>query len=98
VGLVLVRRLLDGLPLSVVTRTYVRLFAASIVAAVIAYPVQLGLGSVVEGGLQAPVSLLAGGLTFVGVYVLVARRLRVHEIDDLLGPVVDRARRALPKR
>jgi putative peptidoglycan lipid II flippase len=98
VGLVLVRRRLNGLPLAVVTRTYVRLFAASAVAAAMAYPVQLGLGQVLQGGLQAPVRLLAGALVFGGVYVLVARRLRVHEIDDLLGPILDRARRALPRR
>jgi putative peptidoglycan lipid II flippase len=97
-ALVLVRRRVNGLPLAVVTRTYVRLFAASMVAAVVAYPVQRGLGHVVEGRVQAPLSLLAGGVVFAGVYVLVARRLRVHEIEDLLGPILARARRALPGR
>ena len=91
VGLVLVRRRLNGLPLSEVTRTYVRLGAASLVAAAAAYLVQLGLGQVVDGKLYSPVSLVAGGLVFAGVYVVVARRLHVHEIDDLVGPVLERA-------
>ena len=98
VGLVLVRRRLKDLPLSDVTRTYVRLGAASVVAAAAAYLVQLGLGHVVEGKLYSPVSLVAGGLVFAGIYLVVARRLHVHEIDDLVGPVLERARRALPKR
>jgi len=98
VGLVLVRRRLNGLPLSDVTRTYVRLGVASVVAAAAAYLVQLGLGRIVEGKLYSPVSLVAGGLVFAGIYVIVARRLHVHEIDDLVKPVLERARRALPKR
>jgi len=98
VGLVLVRRRLNNLPLSDVARTYVRLGAASVVAAAAAYLVQLGLGHVVEGKLYSPVTLVAGGLVFAGIYVAVARRLHVHEIDDLVEPVLERARRALPKR
>jgi len=84
--------------LSDVARTYVRLGAASVVAAAAAYLVQLGLGHVVDGKLYSPVSLVAGGLVFAGIYVVVARRLHVHEIDDLVGPVLERARRTLPKR
>jgi putative peptidoglycan lipid II flippase len=98
VGLVLVRRLLNGLPLGEVTRTYVRLGVASVVAAAGASLVLFALGRVVEGKLNSPVSLVAGGLVFAGIYVVVARRLRVHEIDDLVGPILERARRALPGR
>jgi putative peptidoglycan lipid II flippase len=98
IGLVLVRRRLSGLPLREVTRTYVRLGVASVVAAVAASLVLLALGRVVQGELNSPVSLVAGGLVFAGIYVVVARRLRVHEIDDLLGPVLERARRSLPGR
>ncbi|HZX98335.1 MAG TPA: murein biosynthesis integral membrane protein MurJ [Dermatophilaceae bacterium] len=98
IGLVLVRRRLNGLPLSEVTRTYVRLGAASLVAGAAALIVQFGLAQIMEGKLYSPVSLVAGGLVFAAVYVVVARRLRVHEIDDLAGPVLARVRRALPKR
>ena len=98
IALILVRRRLGGLPLSEVTRTYVRLGAASVVAGTGALVVQFSLGHVVEGKLYSPVSLVAGGLVFAGIYLVVARRLHVHEIDDLVGPVLERARRVLPKR
>jgi putative peptidoglycan lipid II flippase len=98
VGLVLVRRRLGGLPMGEVARTYVRLGVASVIAGVAAVLVQLALGQIVEGKLLSPVSLVAGGLVFAVVYVVAARRMRVHEIDDLVGPVLQRARRALPGR
>jgi putative peptidoglycan lipid II flippase len=98
IGLVLVRRRLNGLPLSEVTRTYVRLGVASLVASAAALVVQLGLAQVIQGKLYSPVSLVAGGLVFVLVYVTTARKLHVREIDDLAGPVIERVRRALPRR
>jgi len=98
IGLVLVRRRLNGLPLSNVARTYVRLGAASLVAGAGALIVQFGLREVIEGKMLSLVSLAAGGLVFAGIYIGVARRLHVHEINDLIAPVVARARRALPKR
>jgi putative peptidoglycan lipid II flippase len=66
------------------------------VAAAGAVIVQLGLAQIVEGKLYSPVSLVVGGLVFAGIYVMTARRLRVHEIDDLVRPVAQRVRRALP--
>jgi putative peptidoglycan lipid II flippase len=98
IGLVLVRRRLNGLPLSNVARTYVRLGAASLVAGAGALIVQFGLREVIEGKMLSLVSLAAGGLVFAGIYIGVARRLHVHEINDLIAPVSARARRALPKR
>jgi len=98
VGLMLVRRRLNGLPLYDVTRTYVRLGVASLVAGAAAFLVQLGLGQVVEGRLQSPAGLVVGGLVFAGTYLVVARRMRVREVDDLVGPVLRRARMALPRR
>jgi putative peptidoglycan lipid II flippase len=98
VGLVLVRRRLETLPLADVTRTYVRLGVASLVAGVAAYITLLVLGQVVHGKLYSPVALGVGGLVFAGIYVVVARRLRVREIDDLVGPVLEHARRVLPRR
>jgi putative peptidoglycan lipid II flippase len=98
IGLVLVRRRLNGLPLSNVARTYVRLGAASLIAGAGALIVQIGLREVIEGKMLSLVSLAAGGLVFAGIYIGVARRLHVHEINDLITPVVARARRALPKR
>jgi putative peptidoglycan lipid II flippase len=97
VGLVLARRRLEALPLREVSRTYVRLGVASVLAAAAAYLVQLGLGQVLDGKLYDPVALATGGLVFVVIYVVAARRLRVREIDDLVGPVLERVRRALSR-
>jgi len=98
VGLVLARRRLESLPLGEIGRTYVRLGVASVLAGAAAVLVQLGLGHVLEGQLYSPVALATGGLVFAGIYVVVARRLRVREIDDLVGPVLERVRRGLPQR
>jgi putative peptidoglycan lipid II flippase len=98
VGLILVRRRLNGLPMSEVTRTYVRLGIASLAAGAGAYLVQLGVGKVVDGRLFSPLSLVAGGVAFAGIYLVVARRLHVREIDDLVRPVLERIRRTVPKR
>jgi putative peptidoglycan lipid II flippase len=98
IGLVLVQRRIGVLPWYDVTRTYVRLGVASLVAGAAAYLVSLTLGQIMHGRLYNPVALAVGGLVFAAVYVVVARRLRVREIDDLLKPVLERVRRALPKR
>ena len=98
VGLVLVRRRLEGLPLRDVARTYVRLGVASVLAAAAAYLVLQGVGQVLHGKLYNPVALLSGALVFAAIYVVVARRLRVREIDDLVQPVLERVRRVLPGR
>lgn len=97
VGLVLARRRLEALPLREVSRTYVRLGAASVLAAAAAYLVQLGLGQVLDGKLYDPVALATGGLVFVVIYVVAARGLRIREIDDLVGPVLERVRRAVTR-
>ncbi len=97
VGLVLARRRLEALALREVGRTYVRLGVASVLAAVAAYIVQLGLGRVLAGKLYDPVALVTGGLVFVVIYVVAARGLRVREIDDLVGPVLERVRRAVSR-
>jgi putative peptidoglycan lipid II flippase len=97
IGLVLIRRRLNGLPLSKVSRTYVRLGTASVVAGAGAVIVQLGLGQVLAGKVLSLASLALGGLVFAAIYVVVARRLHVREIDDLVGPVLARVRRARPR-
>jgi len=97
VGLVLVRRRLNGLPLRDAGRTYVRLGVASVLSGGAAVLAQLGVGHIIDGNLYDPIALATGGLVFVGIYVVVARRLRVREIDDLLGPVVERVRRAVSR-
>ena len=98
VGLVLARRRLVSLPMHDVARTYVRIGAASVLAAAAAYLALVGIGHVLHGKLYNPVALLSGALVFAAIYVVVARRLRVREIDDLVQPVLERVRRVLPGR
>ncbi len=98
VGLVLARRRLGGLVLDEVTRTYVRIGVASVLAAAAAYVELLGLGQILHGKLYSPVALVTGALVFAVVYVVAARRLRVREIEDLLSPVLERLRGVLPGR
>lgn len=98
IGLILVRRRLEILHLYEVLRTYVRIGVASVLAAAGAYLVILGVGQLIHGKLYNPVALLAGGLVFAAIYVMMARKLRVREIDDLVSPVLERVRRVLPGR
>jgi len=41
---------------------------------------------------------VTGGLVFVVIYVVAARALRVREIDDLVGPVLERVRQTVSRR
>jgi len=68
-----------------VIRTHVRLALAGIVAAIPAVAVDRLIGSQRESHpLGAIADLVAAGLAGLVVFVLVARRLRVREVDELL--------------
>ena len=96
VGVVWLRRRLGGLSLGDVRRTYARLGAAALGAGVAAYLVRLGVAPLVGGHLQFLVELVVAGGVFAVVYLVLARLMRVREIDDLFAPLVSRVRRALP--
>ncbi|UYQ63274.1 murein biosynthesis integral membrane protein MurJ [Streptomyces peucetius] len=76
---------LDG---SHVMRTYARLSMASVPAAVaggaVAYGVLMGLGSGAGGSL---VALVAGGVALLGVFFVAARRMRIEELNAMVGMV-----------
>ncbi|MFD5393557.1 murein biosynthesis integral membrane protein MurJ [Streptomyces sp. NPDC127097] len=76
---------LDG---SRVLRTYARLSAAAIPAALagggVAYALTLAVGS---GALGSLVTLLAGGCVLLGVFVLLAHWMRVAELNAMVGMV-----------
>jgi putative peptidoglycan lipid II flippase len=98
VGVVWLRHKLGGLPLGDVRRTYLRLGAAALGAGVAAYLVRLGVAPLVGGRLQSLVELVVAGGVFAMVDLVLARLMRVREIDDLFGPLLSRVRRALPGR
>jgi putative peptidoglycan lipid II flippase len=88
------RRRVGGLDGPAVRRTYARLLAAAVPAAVLAAAVSWGLGRALGDGVTgSAVSLAAGGTLFLVLYVVGARAMRVQELDTLLGSVRVRVRR-----
>ena len=93
-GMVFVRRRLGHLGGHGIARTWLRIGSASVVAAVIAWPVVLGFDGLVSGRLGAVLVLVVGGCVFGVAYLLMAWILRIREVAELLDPVL----RRLPRR
>ncbi len=89
-GLLWMRRRVDHLGLHPVLRTYVRVGVAAVLAAAVAWAVQLGTTHVAPGRGGVAAGLVLGGLALLAVYVLVARRMRVAEITDLTAVLTRR--------
>ncbi|KWX10068.1 hypothetical protein TR74_05830, partial [Carbonactinospora thermoautotrophica] len=71
-----------------VIRTYARLCVAGAVAAVCAFAVaQLATRIAGDGLAGSALAVVAGGLVLLGVYVLAAQRMRVAELDSMIGMV-----------
>jgi putative peptidoglycan lipid II flippase len=92
VAVVWIRRRLEGLSLYLVVRTYVRLGIAALLGAGAAYLVHLGLAQVLSGRIGSLLTLVLGGGVLLLVYVVVAKRLRVTEVDELLGSITGKLR------
>jgi putative peptidoglycan lipid II flippase len=76
---------LDG---SRVLRTYARLCIASVPAAALSGAVCYGIGRTLGWGLLGSLSaLVLGGIVLLGVFFLAARRMRVEELNSLVGMV-----------
>ncbi|MFE9311479.1 murein biosynthesis integral membrane protein MurJ [Streptomyces sp. NPDC006706] len=76
---------LDG---SRVLRTYARLCIASVPAALVSGAACYGIGhSLGQGVFGSFVALLAGGALLLGVFFVAARRMRIEEINGLVGMV-----------
>ena len=96
-GFWLLRRRFGLLQLRATTRLYVRLVAASLGGAVVAWPVAAGIGLAGLGRFaEAPLQLVAGGGVFVAVVLGLAHVMRVQEVDQLLDPVLRRLRNRPP--
>lgn len=71
-----------------VMRTYARLCMASVPAAVaggaVAFVIMKGLGSGALGSLTA---LLGGGIVLLGVFLVAAKRMRIAELNAMVGMV-----------
>ncbi|WP_371670300.1 murein biosynthesis integral membrane protein MurJ [Streptomyces sp. NBC_00289] len=76
---------LDG---SRVLRTYARLCLASVPAALLSGAACYGIGHTLgQGVVGSFAALLAGGAVLLGVFFVVARRLRIEELNSLVGMV-----------
>ncbi|MET9650575.1 murein biosynthesis integral membrane protein MurJ [Streptomyces sp. NPDC006460] len=71
-----------------VMRTYARLCLASVPAAVVAGAVGFGLLKLLgEGALGSLVALLVGGAVLLGVFFVAAKRMRIEELNSMVGMV-----------
>ncbi|MFE3164623.1 murein biosynthesis integral membrane protein MurJ [Streptomyces sp. NPDC059224] len=76
---------LDG---SRVTRTYARLCIASVPAALLSGAACFGIGHTLgQGVIGSFAALLAGGAVLLGVFYVAARRMRIEELNSLVGMV-----------
>ena len=92
----LLRRILGGLDTPLLVRFLVRLLLAAGIATAVAWAVKHGLQAVwpVTGGnLQAFLVLVATGLVDVGVFLALARVLRISEVTAVMSLVTGRLRR-----
>ncbi|MEU9995595.1 murein biosynthesis integral membrane protein MurJ [Streptomyces sp. NPDC050848] len=71
-----------------IMRTYARLCLASLPAAIVAGAVGFGLLKVLgEGALGSLVALLVGGAVLLGVFFVAAKRMRIAELNSMVGMV-----------
>ena len=88
---VVLSRRIGGLDVSTVLRTVARCLLAALLPAALAGLIASGAGRVVgDGPLGAAVALALGGAVLGGGYVLLARRLRVPEVEEVARPVLAR--------
>ena len=88
------RRRIDGVEGRTVLRTYIRLVLAAAIAAVPALVITRGLHHLLgEGKLVGLLALAAGGTVMLATYGFACHRMRVTELDELIGPFVRRFRR-----
>ena len=94
VALPLLRRRLGRLEGSAIASTYLRLTAAAVVAGLAAWAVREGLYLVAGAGyLSGVVVLVLAGTTLLVSYAVVARMLKVTELDALVEPLRARLHR-----
>jgi putative peptidoglycan lipid II flippase len=94
ISFLVLRRRIDGVEGRSVLRTYARLATAAVIAAVPALLITRGLHHVLgQGKAVGLLALTAGGLAMLVTYGLACRRMRVAELDELIGPFVRRLRR-----
>ncbi|WP_030270139.1 murein biosynthesis integral membrane protein MurJ [Streptomyces sp. NRRL B-24484] len=79
-----------GLDTGRIGRTYVRLAIASLPAAAFGLAVELVMLDLLDGWVAGVLTLLVAGAVQIGTFLLVARRMRIEELNALLGMVRSR--------
>ncbi len=93
-SLAVLRRRLGALDGRRIVRTYVRILLAATLAGLLAWGLARLSHALAGGGLAgASLAVAAGGSVLAAGYVAAARRMRVRELDQLLGAVRGRVRR-----
>lgn len=93
-GFVLLRRRLGRLRLRDTARTYVRLVIASLAATAACWALKTALlGLLGRGVLGGVLVLVVTGTVFFVIVFVLAHLMRVREVDELVGPILRRARR-----
>ena len=84
-------RKLPGMDFRRIIRAHVKLCIAALVASVVGGPVAFEISDSLNGGTVGSASaLIVGGGLFIGLFLLVSRKLRIEEIDSLLSTVRSR--------
>ncbi|MEV4612334.1 murein biosynthesis integral membrane protein MurJ [Kitasatospora sp. NPDC049258] len=78
---------IGGLDTARIGKTYVRLGIASLPAAALGLAVELLLGEVIDGWLGSVLTLLVAGALQLGVFLLLARRMRIEELNAMVAMV-----------
>ena len=81
------KRKIGGLDTKRIGRTYSRLAAACVPAAVVGVGTSLLIGSLVGGWFGSVLTVVVAGGLLLTVFVLIARRMKIEELNSLLGMV-----------
>lgn len=92
-AVVWVRRRIDSPAMADVRRTYLRAFAAALIAAVPTVGIQRGVYAVLDGKVAALVTLGVGGVVFFALYGGLAHRFGIRELSEVITPLTRRLRR-----
>lgn len=88
VWIVVASRQMDGLGMRSVAHQWIRLLVASVISGVPTAVVVWAMGMMGSGHLISLLTLAVGGVVFVGLFVVVARLMKIEEVGDLLNPIL----------
>ncbi len=84
------KRRIGGLDTGRIAKTYARLAIASLPAALVGFLVALALGQLLDGWLGSVFTVLVAGAAQVAVFATLARRMRIEELNAMIGMVRSR--------